>query len=923
VNRDGDEKDSELSRLETLIEGAPGVAGQPDAEAYEDLGLENFQILKRLGEGGMGQVLLARQIEPVERLVALKLIRRRMMSASNRARFDIERQALAQMNHPAIAQVHDAGTTPAGYPFFVMEYIEGTRVDEFCETHRLGIRERLELFIRICRGVQHAHLKGIIHRDLKPGNILIRWVDGVPMPKIIDFGIATAVDSEESDRSRRDLAGTPQYMSPEQFSLDTITIDTRSDVYSLGVILHQLLVDQAPLAPSLFLSAESTQATEILERQQSLPPPSVRLLEDRQHSAAVARSRGTTPSRLQRRLREDLDAITLKALATDREERYASPEELATDIANALAWRPVNAVPATPGYRLRRFIRRNALGLGSASAVLLALIAGLTAATMGLVEARRQFEIAEQRRIELADVVGFQRSMLEGIDAQAMGLGLIEGYREQFRAGIARQAKPTLTEADFSAVISLASGPDLARQVLDDHVLTRARDSIEAEFSNRPGLQASLYESLHSVYEALGIESALPELAELILERRRQSEPEDSDVLLGDRYRLALAWASVGDFERSQNQLENLLMEYQRRSSPDHESMINITTQMAVNLVELGRTEEALERIHSSMAQAREWLGPDHEKTIQLIGNIGYVEARSGNLPAALEAFQEQADLRRRQPGNDPLELARALMNLGAALGATGQLDAALEAHEEAQSLLLERVGHRHPMTLSVMNNRASTLIQLDRIEEAARLFEETFRLRAESLGAQHPVTLRAQLNLGSVYNRIERRDEALRLAADVMDQRRALLGDDHLDTLMAMEITSSILIDLGEHERAGTTLERLVERRSERLGPTHPQTLTARLLESLNLLEGGKAEPAIEELEPLLKHYRETRTAEDGSLLHTALVLYRAYLAIGESERAATLRGKELALLDSANADELDGRLRPLWRALRELPEA
>ncbi|MEE4329536.1 MAG: tetratricopeptide repeat protein, partial [Wenzhouxiangella sp.] len=571
---------------------------------------------------------------------------------------------------------------------------------------------------------------------------------------------------------------------------------------------------------------------------------------------------------------------------------------------------------------LRRFVRRNALGLGSASAILLALIAGLSAATLGLIEARRQFEIAEQRRLELADVVDFQRSMLEGIDAQAMGQGLIDGFRDQFRDGLARQASPTLTESDFRAVVSLANGPDLARQVLDEHVLARARDSIESDFSGRPGIQASLYESVHAVYDALGISAALPELATLILERRRHSAPEEPGVLLDDRYRLALARSGVGDFQGSLNDLETLLQDHARQSSPDRERMIDIQNQMAINLVELGRTEEARERSLATLNAAREQLGPNHDKTISVVGNLGYVEARSGNLPAALDAFLEQAELRRKYSGPDPSQLIRALINLGAAQGASGQLTAALAAHEEAEAFAVDHYGRRHPITLGVMHNRGSTLIQLDRFEEAAPLLEEAYRSRAETLGDQHPVTLRSQLTLGSLYNRIDRRDEALSLAEDVLEKRRSLLGEDHLDTLMAMEITSSILIDLGEHERALALLEQLVDRRSERLGATHRQTLNARFLHSLGLLESGRVEPAIERLEPLLSAYRETHAADSPPLLNTALALYRAYLAEGESERAASLRATALAVLDSSEPEALSGPLRSLHQTLEDLPE-
>ena len=830
-----DPADAEATRLETLIEGADGGADEDDA--YKDLGLERFRILRKLGEGGMGQVLLARQIEPVERLVAIKLIRNKVNNPSNLARFDIERQALAQMSHPAIGQVFDAGTTPAGHPYFVMEYIQGTRLDEFCNAERLTLRQRLELFVRVCHGVQHAHLKGIIHRDLKPANILVSLVDGTPMPKIIDFGIATAAADDAPRSTKRDVVGTPRYMSPEQFSLDRLVIDTRTDVYSLGVILYELLVERPPLDPRVFQTAQSTRMQEIMAHYQPLPSPSARLLEDTEHRDAVARSRRITLRQLHRRLRNDLDAVTLKALALEREQRYASPDELAGDLLNLLDHRPVSAVPSTTGYRLRRFARRHALGLGSASAVLLALVAGLTAATLGMLEAQRQFHIAEQRQLELEDVARFQQSMLEGIDAQAMGVGLIDGFRGQFEAGLARQADPELDIQDFNAVISLTNGPDLARQVLNRHVLDRAGTSIEEDFAGRPALQASLYDSLFSVNHSLGISEGLPELAEVVIQRLQESGQDDRLTLIKARYRLGSAWFDVGDPERSLDILQPLVEQAgQIETGADADELnIRIRNQIAINLVELGRTREAAQSIQETLELARDRLGEDHEQTLKITGNLGYVLARSGKIEDALEYFRLEAAQWRLKPGDQRGQLASSLINVGAALGAMGRLDEALDAHEEALNLMLQLHGRRHPDTLRVMNNKASTLTQLDRIEEAKGIHEETLRLRRDIMGNQHPLTLRSQLNLGSIYNRLERREEALAMVTDVFEQRRAQFGSDHIDTLSALEIMATITMGLGRHDAAAELLEQLVQRRGATLGPDHRLTVHARRLQDMN----------------------------------------------------------------------------------------
>ncbi|NBB93952.1 MAG: protein kinase, partial [Gammaproteobacteria bacterium] len=377
------------TQLETLIDD-PAAAGAV-SETDQALDLGHFRLIRELGRGGMGRVFLARQLEPVERDVALKLIRNKVVNRTTLARFEVERQILAQMQHPAIAQVHDAGTTPQGYPYFAMEYVDGRPLDHFLETHCLSLDERLDLFLRICQGVQHAHQRGIIHRDLKPANILVTMIDGVPSPKIIDFGIATASRRDEDDSERtRDIIGTPEYMAPEQFADGDGLVDPRSDVYSLGVILYEILVDQPPVERGRLRSTDGTRPSwHDATGGQPPPAPSTRLREASGDRESIARRRETRYRRLLKSLRGDLDAITLKALDFDRARRYDSPARIADDIERFLQRRPVSARNATRAYVMGKFVRRNALALGSASAVLLALLAGLAAATLGMLEAQR------------------------------------------------------------------------------------------------------------------------------------------------------------------------------------------------------------------------------------------------------------------------------------------------------------------------------------------------------------------------------------------------------------------------------------------------------------------------------------------------------------------------------------------------------
>jgi non-specific serine/threonine protein kinase/serine/threonine-protein kinase len=334
-----------------------------------------YKILNILGQGGMGIVYLAEQTEPVRRRVALKVIKHGMDTDQVVARFETERQALALMDHPAIAKVFDAGVTPDRRPYFVMEHVPGVPITEHCDRHKLTTRERLDLFLEVCEGVQHAHHKAIVHRDLKPSNVLVSVVDGRRRPKIIDFGVAKAVERKLTDRSLQTelgmLIGTPAYMSPEQaVGRD---IDTRTDVYGLGVMLYELLVGALPFEPEeLRSSGLDAMVRKICAE---VPPkPSTRLSTLGEASTTYAALRRTEPSTLRRELAGDLDWITMKALEKDRARRYDSPRELAADIERHLTHEPVLAGPPSVAYQARKFIRRHRVGVSVAAVAIVALL---------------------------------------------------------------------------------------------------------------------------------------------------------------------------------------------------------------------------------------------------------------------------------------------------------------------------------------------------------------------------------------------------------------------------------------------------------------------------------------------------------------------------------------------------------------------
>jgi serine/threonine protein kinase len=383
------ESKSETTGLEdTLALGLKSTSAvPPEPEAVKRIG--PYRLLQLIGEGGMGEVWLAEQVEPLRRRVAIKVIKAGMDTKQVVARFESERQALALMDHPAIAKVFDGGSTPEGRPYFVMEHVAGVPITEHCDTHKLSTQERLELLTEVCEGVQHAHQKAIIHRDLKPSNILVSLVDGKAQPKIIDFGIAKATGYRLTEKTLFTevgaVIGTPEYMSPEQADLTGQDVDTRTDVYSLGVILYQLLTGELPFGSKELRSSSYEELRRKLKEVEP-PRPSTKLSTLGDAAADAAAKRHTDPGALHRQLEGDLDAITMKALEKERARRYGTPSELAADIGRHVRNEPVLAQPPSQTYRLRKYVRRHQVGVAVASGLML-LVLGF-GVTMGL-QARR------------------------------------------------------------------------------------------------------------------------------------------------------------------------------------------------------------------------------------------------------------------------------------------------------------------------------------------------------------------------------------------------------------------------------------------------------------------------------------------------------------------------------------------------------
>jgi len=457
-----------------------------------------YKLLHTLGEGGMGIVYLAEQVEPIRRQVALKVIKPGMDSAQVIRRFEVERQALALLDHPNIARVHDAGTTEAGRPYFVMEYVKGLPITEYCDHHKLPIENRLNLFRQVCLAVHHAHQKGIIHRDIKPSNILVSTENDQVIPKIIDFGVAKAITQPLTERTllteESQLLGTPEYMSPEQADIGSEDIDTRSDIYSLGAMLYVLLTGVLPFDSDTLRTGGIEHIRQVI-RETDPKTPSTRLTKLGEGAKKVAERRRTEVAALARRLHKELEWIPLKAMRKERSQRYRSASELADDIDNYLKGEPLLAGPPGTSYKLKKFVRRNRVLVGGIAAVLAVLIVGIVVSTI--------FAVGQARA----------------------------------RSEAERQAKITQAVSDFLRTDLLASvDPTKAkgRELTVRSFLDTASQNLNGKFQNEPLIEASIRDTLGWTYRMLGeiktAELHLERSLQICQEQLGQEHPRDIEL---------------------------------------------------------------------------------------------------------------------------------------------------------------------------------------------------------------------------------------------------------------------------------------------------------------------------------------------------------------------------------------------------------
>jgi tetratricopeptide (TPR) repeat protein len=722
-----------------------------------------YRIIRVLGEGGMGTVFEAEQDQP-RRNVALKVIRASWASPQTLRRFELESQALGRLHHPGIAQIYEAGSADTGsglQPFFAMELIHGRPLTLYAVEHKLDVRQRLKLMAQVCDAVQHAHQRGIIHRDLKPGNIL---VDEMGQPKILDFGLARATDCDAEATRQTDvgqLLGTLAYMSPEQVLADPLALDTRSDVYSLGVILYELLSYKMPYT----LSRQVHEAMRVIQESDPSPLSSVNRL-----------------------YRGDIETIVAKALEKDKSRRYASAADLAGDIRRYLDDQPITAKPASVSYQLQKFARRHkALAIG-VTATFLALVLGVVASTLEALRARRAERKAQQES-EIAQAVNdfLQKDLL----AQASAYS---------------QSKPD---------------PDMKVRTAVD----RAAQNIGGKFANQPEVEAAVRETIGSTYVGLGMYAEARQQLQQALELERKVRGPDNPKTVDTMVALADANEALGKFADAETLAKQALEVSRRTLGPEHLNTLKAMDRLVSIDDELGKYDEGAALAEQAVEISRRVTGPESKQTAAALYFLAMMDFEQGKFVESQKVGNQAVELRRRLYGPDNPETLNAMNNLAAAYGEPGQYVEAEALNKQIVESRRHVLGPEHPDTLDSMVNLAYDYRGEKRFVDAEKIDRSVLEIQRRVLGPEHPLTLRSMENVADDVRPQGDKVQAEALDLRALEIQRRVLGPDNPDTLKAIGRLALDYRGEGKYQQAVALDEKNTEAFVRVQGPHNPYT--------------------------------------------------------------------------------------------------
>ncbi len=830
------------SAIGSSLESPPLVSAGAVDPARPGPKIEGFAIRRRIGAGGMGVVFEADQQSP-KRRVALKLIRSGLLSENLLRRFALESEALGRLQHPGIAQIFEAGTCETGEPYFAMEFVEGATLIDFARARELDRRDRLGLFAQVCDAVQHAHQKGVVHRDLKPSNIL---VNDAGEPKVLDFGVARLTDDEVSPATiatqAGQLVGTIAYMSPEQAAGDADRIDTRADVYSLGVVLYELLSGRLPV------DVDGTPLLEALNRV-------------REHEPARLGSFDT-------RCRGDIETIVGRALAKEPEHRYGSAAELAEDIRRHLNDQPINARPPTASYHFRKFARRNKTLVGASAVVCLTVLGALVAVSFALNEAVTQREIADEQRSEAIK----QREIADEQRAEA---------REQ--SAITTEVSRFMHLDLLSAIVPGKEGADVTvREVVDAAAIT-----VDDSFADRPGISGAVHATLGNIYNAIG---SYPEAEKELLRGVEQLESSlgpGHELSVFARDDLGSLYRTMGRLDDARIHIEAAVANAEMSFGPEDER----TLSAVIGLSDLEREAARYEQAIAALERVRGAVAEDHALAVSARNALAGVYFETRRYAEAEPLYREMYEHRTDTLGDDhPLTLA-ALNNVAAALEGLARYDEAEPMYQRILAAEEEALGVGHPDTLVTKHNLAFLLESMGRYDEAEPLYRTTLAACHDVFGPAHPGTITCTRSLSSLLVATGQADEAEQLLNEALPHARAALGPAHPLTANLEFGLGSALREQGAFEQAATVYERAAPTLAGAYGPENEMVLNAWLGAARSRLDAGDAERAASTARDAMTTSESAFGPEAELTLRLVAILADALEQGGNAQEAETLR--------------------------------